>query len=317
MNSKLPKAFLEKLSKIYSKEDIEICNTWFKTEKRKTTFRVNTLKTNNKEVENILKVNWLEIEKVNWFKNAYILKNGIEKDLWNLDFFKKWYIYLQSISSQIPVEILNIKKEAKVLDITSAPGWKTSQAAAKLKNTWEIIANELNAIRIDKLNFTLNRQWVKNTKVIKNDARKILENYPIYLEYFDYIIADLPCSAEWKFNIKNEKTFWFWNEQINKKNYRLQKQIINSSLNMIKIWWILVYSTCTISPEENEWMVHNILCNNPNFIIEDINLDYKYSRNGILKYWKQRYRKEITKTKRILTSKESEWFFIAKFKRIS
>ena len=79
---------------------------------------------------------------------------------------------MQSISSQIPVLFLDLKAWNRVLDVTSAPWSKTSQIADILNNSWEIIANDNNAIRIDKLKFTLNRQWVTNTQVIKNDARK-------------------------------------------------------------------------------------------------------------------------------------------------
>ncbi len=105
--------------------------------------------------------------------------------------------------------------------------------------------------------------------------------------------------------------------QIVKKNYRLQKQILENTVELLKIWWELIYSTCTISPEENEAIAHMILCNFPQLELEDISIDYKNSRNGILEYWKQRYKKEISKTIRILPSEESEWFFIAKFKKVA
>lgn len=316
MRKILNKEFINKLDQIYSNDDLKIIENWFSVEKRKTTFRVNTLKTTNEQIEKTLKENNIAFKKVDFLKNAYVLEDSKESDLWELDIFKNGHIYLQSISSQIPVEILNINENDRILDITAAPGWKTSQIAAKLKNTWEIIANDNNAIRIDKLKFTINRQWCTNVEVIKNDARNIWKNNPKYIDYFDKIIADLPCSAEWKFNLNNEKSYAYWSQDIVNKNYKLQKEIIQNTIELLKDNWELVYSTCTISPEENEAIVHMILWNYPEMKLEEIKLGYKYERRWINKINEKVYRKEVEKTIRILPSEESEWFFIAKFKKI-
>lgn len=316
MRKTLKKEFIEKLEKIYSPSDIKIIEKWFSVNKRKTTFRVNTLKSSNSEIEKILKENKINFKKVGFLKNAYILEDAKESDLWELDIFKNGHIYLQSLSSQIPVEILDINENDKILDITAAPGWKTSQASAILKNSWEIIANDNNAIRIDKLRFTINRQWCKNVKVIKNDARNIGKSFPEYLNYFDKIIADLPCSAEWKFNLNNERSYAYWSQDIVKKNYKLQKEIIQSIIPLLKVWWELAYSTCTISHEENEAICHIILCNFPNIKLEDININYNFARNWVTKVWETSFKNDVKNTIRILPSDESEWFFIAKFKKI-
>lgn len=317
MENKLPLEFTDKLKKIYSPEDIEICNKWFNTEKRKTVFRINTLNSSVEEVLSVLEKNNLKVTKVDFLENAYILENWIEKDLWDLPIFEKGFIYMQSISSQLPVNLLNLKDGQRVLDITAAPGWKTSQLSEKLNNTWKIVANDNNAIRIEKLNFTLKRQWCGNVEVVKNDARNLKENNPLYIEYFDAIIADLPCSAEWKFNTSREKSFGFWNQAIVKKNYKLQKQIIMNTVDLLKIGWELIYSTCTLSPEENEAIVHMILCNFPNMEIQDIELDYENRRNGLSTFEKSFYKKEVSKSVRILPSEQTEWFFIAKFKKVA
>lgn len=314
MKEKLPQLFIENLEKIYSKDDLKIIRDAFYLEKRKPSFRVNTLKSTNIEIENILKENNLEFEKVDFLDNAYILLNWREKDLWDLNIFKDWKIYLQSISSQIPVSLLNIKTGDNVLDVTASPWWKTSQLAARLKNSWKILAVDNNQIRIDKLNFTIKRQWVKNTEVLKIDARNIWENSD-YIWYFDKIIADLPCSAEWKFNLNIEKSYAYWNELTNRKNYKTQKEIINSIIPLLKSSWELIYSTCTISPLENEDIVHMILSNYPEMKLIDIKLDYKYARDWILNFDKKVYKKEMLKSKRILASEESEWFFVALFRK--
>lgn len=307
--------FLEKLEKIYDKNDFEICKKWFEIEKRKTCFRINILKSDEKEIFEILEKNNLKAKKINFLKNAYILENWKEKDLWDLEIFKDGKIYLQSLSSQIPVDFFDFKnneKNLKILDITASPGWKTSQIQALLENNWEIFAIDNNAIRIEKLKFTLERQGTKNVKIFKDDARKIKfeENF------FDKIIADLPCSAEWKFLKNKEKSFGYWKEEIVSKNAKLQKEILKNIVPSLRSGWELIYSTCTISPEENEDICHFLLCNFPELEIEKIDFDYENARNWLANFWKKIFKKEIASSvKRILPSLESEWFFIAKFRK--
>lgn len=317
MLKKLPKELIERLKEIYTKEELKIIEKWFSCDSRKTSFRINTLKSTTKEVLDILKEKNLEVEKVKFLKNWYILLNWKEKDLWDLDIYKHWKIYIQSISSQLPVDLLDLEDFHKVLDITAAPGWKTSQVAALLKNTWEVVANDNNQIRIDKLNFTLKKQWCRNVNVIKTDARLIWQKNEDYIDYFNHIIADLPCSAEWKININKEKSYWYWNLWVIKKNFYLQKDILNSIIPLLKKWWTLIYSTCTLAPEENEAVVHMILSNHPELQIEESNIDYDKVKQAISSFWKHVYRKDVIKSIRILPSEETEWFFIAKFKKIS
>jgi 16S rRNA C967 or C1407 C5-methylase (RsmB/RsmF family) len=324
MKNKLPKELIDRLEGIYTKDELKTIEAWFNCEHRKPSFRINTIKSNTKDVLAWLKEVNLEVEKVNFLKNWYILLNWVEKDLRELDLYKKGHIYMQSISSQLPVDLLDIGDFNKILDITAAPGWKTSQASALLKNTWEIIANDNNQIRIDKLNFTLNKQGCKNVKVIKTDARLIAEKNidedgesKLYKNYFNHIIADLPCSAEWKINLNKEKTYWFWNLWVVKRNFKLQKDILKSILPMLRVGWTLMYSTCTLAPEENEAVVHMLLSLYPELELQDINIDYKNTKKWLKWFWKHVYRKDVQKSIRILPSEETEWFFVAKFKKIS
>jgi 16S rRNA C967 or C1407 C5-methylase (RsmB/RsmF family) len=175
MTKTLPNEFWERIEQIYSPEDIEIIKSGYNTEKRKTSFRVNTLKTTEEKIIETLKENNLEVSKVPYVENCYILENGTEKDLWELDLFEKGKIYIQQIASQIPVHFMDLEENSKVLDTTAAPGSKTSQIATLTHNTSEIIAVDNNAIRIDKLNYTLKKQGVKKSLVFKTDARKIHE----------------------------------------------------------------------------------------------------------------------------------------------
>ncbi len=313
--NKLPIELQNRLKEIYIESELETINSAFNSEKRVTSFRVNTLKSTNKEIEEILNNNNLKYKKVDFLKNWYILLDWKEKDLWDLDIFKQGKIYMQSISSQLPAELLNLNDFDKVLDVTAAPWGKTSQVSAILKNTWEIIANDNNSIRIDKLNFTLKRQGCRNVNVIKNDARLIMEKNPEFVEYFDKIIADLPCSAEWKINLNKEKSYSYWNMWVVKRNFKLQKEIIKSIIPLLKPGWEMIYSTCTLAPEENEAMVHMILSCYPELQIVDLDLKWEYFKKWLSWFTKHVYRKDVSKSIRVLPSIQTEWFFIAKFKK--
>lgn len=326
MIKKLAKEFLERLNLIYSKDELKILEKWFSLEKRKPTFRVNTLKSNCEEIEEYFKKTDFNIEKISYLENAYILLNGVEKDLWSTKINKEWKIYLQWISSQIPVSFMNIKLWYKVLDLAASPGSKTTQISAYLNNSWEIIACDLNQIRIDKLEFTLKRQWVKNTKIVKIDSRNLknindsedssFDDFPVLTPwYFDAILLDAPCSSEWRINLNNEKVWSNWTLWNIKRNYKIQRDMLRNNLDLLKSWWELIYSTCTLSPEENEEIVHFLLCNFPELEIIDISSNSKIpnSKKWLLKFWNKVYKKEVERSLRIIASPETEWFFIAKF----
>ena len=327
MHKILNKDFLEKIEKIYSKEELKIIDTGFKTEKRKPTFRINTLKANADKTIASLKEAWVKVEKTNFLENCYTLTEGAEKVLWDTGAFKSGYIYMQGISSMLSALLFDkpldydAYSNMKILDVTSAPWSKTSQLSAIMNNEWQIIACDNNQIRIDKLNFTLKRQGCTNVWVIKTDARKLStklkkEFWADVEQYFDKILFDAPCSAEWRFNLTREKSYAFWNNSIPKKNYRLQKDILTDIIKTLKVWWELVYSTCTLSPEENENIVHFIQSIFPEMEIIDIteneifkNLETKI---WIKSFWKSIY-KNADKSIRILPTNEYEGFFIAKF----
>ncbi len=325
MKKILDKALVEKLEAIYTKDEFLIIELGLKTEKKKPTFRINTLKADERKTIENLKENWLKISKIEYLKNAYTLDEGMEKDLWSTWAFKAGYIYMQGISSQIPPMFFDFSQWAdniKLLDLTAAPGSKTSQLSAIMDNKGQIIACDNNQIRVDKLEFTLKRQWCKNVSVVKKNAVNLSKelqhqfgNSP--LEYFDKILFDAPCSAEGRMNLNIEKTYAYWNESIPKRNYKLQKDILSNAIPMLKDWWELVYSTCTLSPEENEWLVHFVLSIFPEMQLVDISENEIFknltSKPWIKSFWKNPYRKEINRTVRILPTPEYEGFYVAKF----
>jgi len=311
----LPKILQERLTEIYSKDEYAIIKDGFSIKKRKTTFRVNNLKSSYSEIIEALQRESIPFSEIPFLADAFILEKWDESTLWNLGIYKSGRIYIQSISSQIPVTFLDLQKWDKVLDITAAPWSKTTQIASILRGNWEIVAVEKNAIRMEKLKHNLKLQKVKNVKLFKKDASKISEDFSD--EYFDKILVDAPCGSEWNINLNKENTYKNWEARYIKKNYAIQKSILKDNIKLLKEWGILVYSTCTLAPEENEGIVHYLLCNFPELEICDIELDYEFIKPWIRKFWKYIYTNGVEKSIRILPNKETWGFFVAKFRKKS
>lgn len=324
MLKNLPQTTQEKLKKLYSPEELEMIIQGFSQEKRPTTFRVNTLKSSNEEIEKLLQEKNIHFEKIPYLSNGYKLSEAKEKDLWDLDIFTSGKIYLQWITSQLTWEMIAkdiTNKDIKVLDLTAAPGGKTSHISAILWNNGEIFANELQMVRREKLKFTIERQWCTNVQIIAGDAKELKNKFE--KEYFDIIIADLPCSAEGRINFHHKKSYKFLETLgINKRNYALQKEILKSNVELLKTGGILLYSTCTLDPLENEWILHFLISNFKSLEIQEIDEYFsEKSIQTISKKWLKSYEnyifnKEVQKAFRILPSTDTEWFFIAKLKKI-
>ena len=157
------------------------------TADRPVTFRVNTLKTDASTIEKILDKQGIIYEKVSYDKNAFIIKNERENAIMNLDIYKNGEIYLQSLSSMLPPIILNPQKGADILDMTAAPGGKTTQVAALSENKANITACEMNIVRAERLKYNIEKQGATCAYVMVTDARRIDDFFS-----FDQILLVLP-----------------------------------------------------------------------------------------------------------------------------
>lgn len=274
---------------------------------RLTTLRVNTIKYNIQDLMNYFKEINIKFERIQWYKDGLIIKNAKERDLEKLDIYKNGFIYLQSLSSMVPVIVLEPKPGELILDLTAAPGSKTTQIAAMMELKGSIIANELNDIRSKRLEYNIKLLGANNVTVITGRGEKIDH---IYLEHFDRILLDAPCSGEGRFNSTNNATYRSWNESEVVKLAALQKKLLESAFKALKPGGILVYSTCTLNKFENEEVV-NYALQNLNVETVKINLEI----NGMLPGINKKMDKSVANAIRILPSKEMEGFFVCKFRK--
>jgi len=307
VKKRLPRDFIEELYSLHSPLVADKILAGM-AGKRNTTLRVNILKYNIQDLMRYFREINIKFERVSFFNNALIIKNATEKDIQKLDIYEKGYIYLQSLSSMIPPLVLDAKGNEQILDMASAPGSKTTQISAMMNNTGHIIANELDKIRCERLKFNLNNQGATNVEVINGYGEKLGEKY---LETFDRVLLDTPCSGEGRFIAEIAGTYRNWSLKTVKELSKIQRKLIKSGYNALKPGGIMVYSTCTLNLEENEdilkWALENL-----NLKIMDIDLNIKNAIPGD----KLGTNLGLEKAIKILPNKETEGFFIAKLRKI-
>lgn len=240
-------AFLnEKIAQYYPNNKEEIIQNFSK--KRYTTFRINTLKSTKEEVIQTLKEKGFVTEEVPWYPYALLLKNQSLKQLQELEIYKNGSIYVQSLSSMLPVLLLNPKPNEHILDMTASPGSKTTQIAMQTSNHCCITACEKNPYRLQRLQYNLEKQGVKCCTVLNVDARNLDEFFT-----FDKILLDAPCSGSGTYEIGMKNPML--TEENLKKIQKVQISLLRKALQILKPHERLVYSTCSIFPFENEEVI--------------------------------------------------------------
>lgn len=227
-----------------------------------------------------------------------------------LDFILGKY-YIQSLSSMIPALILNPSSDDLTLDLCAAPGSKTTHLAELMNNKGTLIANEISPERVKSLVFNVDKMNLINFGILQGKGELLNQ---VYNQFFDKILVDAPCSALGILQKKGEVSNW-WNEKKLNSFTELQTRLLVSAIKMCKVGGEIVYSTCTLSLEENELVLNKILNKYPVEIVE-IKLPV-VSHSAFTTFENQKLNPQIEKAKRIIPWQiNSEGFFICKIKKI-
>ncbi|HEY9188583.1 MAG TPA: 16S rRNA (cytosine(967)-C(5))-methyltransferase RsmB [Ignavibacteria bacterium] len=227
-----------------------------------TSIRINFLKTNREKVELELISKKIKFERTELSDRFLTIKNIGE--LSTLELFTNGEIYVQDISAGLPVILLDPKEGERIIDFCAAPGGKTTFIAEIMKNKGEIIAIDVYDKRLKILDENSNRLGISIIKSIAYDARTVS------LDIADRVLVDAPCSG---FGTLSKKPDIKWKQnwqQVEKLN-QLQYEILCNASRHVKAGGVLVYSTCTIEPEENENIISKFLESHTNFEIENAN----------------------------------------------
>lgn len=253
IENKLPNFLIEELNKQYGEEDCKkILNGYM--ESRVVSLRVNTLKTTIDKVCEELSKNNIEFERVSWSDVALVITNCTEQDLQKLSIYENGEIYLQSLSSMLPPVIMRPKENTDILDMTAAPGGKTTQIAALTNNNANITACEMNNIRIEKLRYNIQKQGATSVIVLQIDSRNLNDYFK-----FDQILLDAPCSGSGTIDLNDERTYKNFTEKLVEKSTKSQLALLKKALKILKPGHEMIYSTCSILAKENEEILNKAL----------------------------------------------------------
>lgn len=300
MINNIPDFLYERLLKQYGEKLTESILKGYST-KRYVTLRVNTLKSNTEQIKDTLNSLNIKYKEVMWSREALILEELEEAEIRKLPIYENGEIYLQSLSSMLPVIVLAPKPNENILDMAAAPGGKTTQMASISQNKALITACEKNRIRAERLKYNIEKQGASRVNVLIEDARN-LDNY----FSFDKILLDAPCSGSGTINKNNQKLEKIFTEELINRSVKTQYELLRKAISILKSGHEMVYSTCSILEEENEKNIEKILKNSN---IEIVPIDEKLFKGANLLPTK------LKGTIIVAPNELYEGFFIAKLRK--
>lgn len=274
-----------------------------------SSFRINTLKTSAQLLTERLIKRGVSLQRVRDVPNAYSFQAPFS--LGATEEYLLGLYYLQELASQFPVlalsnvfEDLGVSfADSQILDMCAAPGSKTTQLAAVMNNEGSIIALDADSSRCESLMNNLERCGVSNTHVFHKDGLFVDD-----LELsFDAVLLDAPCSG----NFCSEKN-WFSKRRMNdpKSRSSLQKDLLAAALRVLKPGGVLIYSTCSLEVEENEFVIDSVSEDDARLV------DMRLPRGSAAadSFGSESFRKDMTLARRLWPHRDqTQGFFLAAF----
>ena len=267
----LPMAFLERMKLLLGDEYDAFLATYEKPNVRGA--RINTLKIDPAVYTSAKR---LTLEPISYADDCYKLTE--DEAVGKLPEHHAGIIYMQDPGAMAALSAIEIKEGDYVLDLCSAPGGKTGQAAAKIGDGGFILSNEFVPKRAKITVGNIERLGIRNAIVTSLDTREFKK---LFNSFFDIVIADVPCSGEGMFR-KNEDAVSEWSEEAVKTCAERGKEILENAATLVKDGGHIVYSTCTFSVEENEGAVYDFLCAHPDYtLVKPTDELIKATREGV------------------------------------
>lgn len=274
--------------------------------------RINTLRAKNAPTLTAMQNLGWKGEQLSWCPEGYSIAAGYEQ-LRDSDLVQNGEIYIQNRSSWMPVVALDPKPGEAILDVCAAPGGKTSHIAARMQNAGHLVANDNSRPRLMKLQANMQRLGAQAHYTL-HDAIRLTKQLDD--EQFDKILLDAPCSGEGLINLTDPRTLDTWSVAHIRRLASLQKQLIIQAFQLLRPGGTLVYSTCTLAPEEDEMVVDWLLRKEQSAKIVPLTFNPEGETAPVLKWNDKQLADNLKYAKRILPVNGGEAFFTCAIKKL-
>lgn len=258
----LPQDFVDRMKDMLGEEYAPFLASY--DGERHQALRVNTRK-GDKTV--FLERSPFHLTPVSWCENGYYYSS--EDTPGKHPYHEAGVYYIQEPSAMAPAEYLisgmTDAKEERILDLCAAPGGKSTQIAAAMEGRGILVCNEIHPARAKILSENVERMGITNAMVTNETPQRLSE---VFFDYFTKILVDAPCSGEGMFR-KNEEASQEWSLENVELCARRQDEILDCAAGMLSPGGMLVYSTCTFAPAENEGSISRFLERHPEFTITE------------------------------------------------
>lgn len=277
-------------------------------------FRINTLKANTTMVLEQLADLHIPIHPNPVIPSSYHVDSCHRQTLTHSGAAEGKLLYIQNLSSLLPVHILQPQAGQRILDLCAAPGSKTTQLAALMNNQGSISAVEKVKSRYYRLKNNLAEYGVTNTRCYLMDGAAAGNKVP---QQFDKVLLDAPCSSEGQFVLSDAQSYAYWTARKSREMQKKQRRLMQSALKCLKPGGDMIYSTCTLSVLENEDIIHWTLDRYGSALeIVPIDLALDNVMGGITQHLK-RHHDQIQRCLRIIPDRLCEGFFLCHLRKLN
>lgn len=255
IEAELPELFLHRIQELLSVEQY-ISTLQSFVQPKPLTFRPNTLRATEHDVLSVVSNAGILTTPIEWCPSCHLVDKGTIRDIQELPVWDKGELYIQAASSMLASHALQVEPDMRVLDMCAAPGSKTSQIATMMQNRGMLVANDRSRKRLYRLREILQRQGATNVEVLCGPGERLGQSHA---DCFDRVLVDAPCSGEGRFRTDRPIRLSRWSLQEIHSLSKLQEQLLIAALRCVCVGGLVVYSTCTFAPEENELMLDRVL----------------------------------------------------------
>ncbi len=287
-------------------------NSFLNAQGEQRSIRFNTLKKNYLKIIKTIEEKGVQLKKIPFSQTGFTVENSPFSLSHTLDFFKGNFAF-QGASSQVPPIVLNPKPGENVLDMAAAPGSKSTQIGVMMESQGHLVINDSNINRMQALNSNLQKTGLNNHCIFYLPGERLGRLFP---QYFDKVLLDTPCTGLGTLATHNEIKSWWSYEKLGKLN-GIQHQLFVSAIKATKVGGEIVYSTCSVAPEENELIIDRIIKKYPLEILPITNKGMENFDEGWTTYRDEQLSSSLKYTKRIWPHKHKmEGFFIARLVKV-